>query len=288
MKVNDLRRELNDYYESEIKHCCYHDQCEFGCKKQFSNVEKLGEPVGAFIGENYDKHRILFVGINTNEAEGIKSIYKDQDYSKGLEWTYHEIDQLLKVHFGFEESNIRNVAFTNLIHCSWIPAKGTKGKRSEPVWIQWVNCIHRQKVVETEIDKIQPQLIFAVGDSVYDELQIKYYETKRDLIPHYLFTVNNNRNTYAIARLPHLFNQIWPRRWMKEFKNGKFPKTYKPIFEYLGIYQEGNEKYMIESMRRKLEEAKLKREDFGRNNDLIQLTVFAQLHKLKAEGIITI
>jgi len=284
--VVSLRKELEERYKKKIKPCIYHSQCEFGCKKQFSNVARLGKPVGAFIGDNYSDHRIVFIGINTNEANGLRSIYKDKDYSKGVAWDYKPLRQLLKVHFHLDVNDMSNIAFTNIIKCSWISSNG-KSLRSKPAWIQWVNCVHKQDVIGFEIDVIKPKLIFAVGDSVFDELRIKFYKNQVELIPNHLFQTTIRGEACGVARLPHLFNPVWPRRRMKDFNSGTFPNKYKPIFDYFQIYQDGKVENMRESMYSKFKKVGIV-DDFGTNNELVHLTVLAQLDKLRKDGIIPI
>ena len=127
-----IREQLSILYNkenlTENQKCDHFSQCEFGC--QIDNKSRtLLEPVGAFVGNNYLKNRILFIGINTNGAGGINAMYRGKEFSNGLEWFYRkpfkEIHKLLKFHFALNDEYLNDIAFLNIIKCSWVYIEGS-------------------------------------------------------------------------------------------------------------------------------------------------------------------
>ncbi|MCH7612865.1 MAG: hypothetical protein IIB45_05840 [Candidatus Marinimicrobia bacterium] len=157
--------------------------------------------------------------------------------------------------------------------------------RSEPPWIQWVNCIHKKRLLDQELSKLRPTVIFSLGESVFRELHIKFFEVHyHEIIKNYLFSFYLQGEKCFVAKLPHLSNLISVNRQMKKFRNGEFPYSYKPIFDYFKLNKDENE-ILLKKMEKILIKNYPKKVLNNAINDLVDFSVLAQRKALEKDGI---
>jgi hypothetical protein len=160
--------------ERNGKDCKYYPSCEKSCKWTGRNILP---PTGGYVGSHYSQHRILFVGINTNQG----SADSDHFYSS-YEWLSLEkspssqyidgvIHRFLQRYFGqildFKEAR-RRFAFTNLVKCS------VMGQAGVPTPVMNDNCRLRLGTMFQEIEILRPRSIVCVGEPPFGSILWHY------------------------------------------------------------------------------------------------------------------
>ena len=122
-----MRLLLKELYEetkldrNNGKECPSFPKCFASCKIE---NRKLMPPTGAYVGEEYNKNRILFVGINTNRGSSDSDqFYSCYDWISGDDnFIAGAIHRIVKKVLGNPElmpaETKEHFAFTNAIKCS--------------------------------------------------------------------------------------------------------------------------------------------------------------------------
>jgi hypothetical protein len=229
-------------------------KCEASCRWE---GREILPPTGAYVGEEYEKYRILFVGINTNEGspKGDKFylcyewISGDDDYIAG------SIHRIVKKIIGNNnlapQETKKYFAFTNSIKCS------VKKIAGNPTFSMDANCLYCKGYLFDEIRILLPKLIITLGDTPFYAIQSNYIDSVKELKLEFkdrLISISVDEKTIPVCRLynpgqgyrtPRAFyknireNNIIPKDWNRFFNVE--PKLEENISLYLeGKYQKSN------------------------------------------------
>jgi hypothetical protein len=255
-----IRKQLHDYYLqnklciNDGMSCAMFSKCEASCRWE---AREILPTTGAYVGEEYDKYRILFVGINTNEGSP-----KGDNFYLCYEWISGDDDWIAGTIHRSMKKILRNnqlipfetkkyFAFTNSIKCS------VKKNAGNPTFSMDANCLYRKGYLFDEIRILSPNLIITLGDTPFYSIQSNYIDSVKVLDPDFkdrLISIIVDGKIIPICRLynpgqgyrtPRAVyknireNNIMPKDWKRFFSDE--PKLGGNIYLYLeNKYQKSN------------------------------------------------
>jgi hypothetical protein len=186
METKDLKHplavKLDNYYgRCNIREgnsgCAYYKQCKCSCAWE-DDKRSLSETTGGpYVGELYDKHRILFIGINTADPQ--KHLYECYSWISGpksengrhIDGAVHRIMKLYLGDSTLTSSETREFfAFTNAIKCT------VSTKAGKPTSTMRGNCLIKAAYVVDEIRILQPRLIICLGEDQFYHVRNYLFE----------------------------------------------------------------------------------------------------------------
>jgi hypothetical protein len=184
-----LREELDDFYRRSglITHdgadCPSYEGCRASCV--WDGDRKITPPTGAYVGQDYEPNRLLFVGINTNRGSASSETFYDSCYwisgaetaeSSGIDGVIHRLTCTILGEPRMRPEQTRKCfAFTNLIKCS------VKTQAGRPTRVMKDSCQIRHGFLFDEIDILKPRMIVAMGEAPYYAISDHFIQTVREV-----------------------------------------------------------------------------------------------------------
>ena len=207
--VTPLRAHLHRFYEcaelltGDGKDCPSYSRCSSSCRLE---GRQLTPPTGAYVGEEYGRGvRMLFVGINTNQAsQSSEKFYQSYNFisahstetSQGIDGAVHRIARkLLCKSDATPEETCRFFAFSNLIKCS------VNNKSGKPTQVMCDQCGIRLSHLFAEIAILKPHLIIALGVDPFRAVRNHYIQTINEISPFGQWAFSFNLETSRVMVL---------------------------------------------------------------------------------------
>jgi hypothetical protein len=205
--ISKIRNELDAFYGSSLinyndgRDCSLYSKCSASC---IWEDREITAPTGAFIGDEYDKYRILFVGINTNKgSKDSTDFYSSKNWISGddnyIAGTIHRLVKKIVAKPTINPDDTKKYfAFTNAIKCS------VNEKAGNPTQTMEINCIYLNKFLFNEIEILKPRLIIALGEIPFKAIRINYMNTIKSIDPLFntwALTIQGQGNEIAIISL---------------------------------------------------------------------------------------
>lgn len=209
----ELQEQLDELYRSEKlnkedgKGCEFFKQCEASCLWDDGDRDIM-PPVGAYVGEQYRSHRIMFVGINSNMgARSSEEFYapygwiskENSQESVYIDGAIHRLCKKLLSDPSLQPEDTRKVfAFSNLVKCSVDELAGAP----TPAMIE--NCAVRARYLFRELVILSPRIVFCLGEVPF-QLMFNYFcadaESIDDHYKDWLFKVSGESQEFTCVRL---------------------------------------------------------------------------------------
>lgn len=220
---NDIENQIRKkYQEIELGHSAICDRC----KEQYDN---LSRPIGLwFVGNRFvdNKYRILFIGKNArgepgepdgafmNQFNFVRNCLWDKKWAY---WGYTRA--ITEKVFGERDDLEEDIAFTNIVKCN---ISDTIDNTPE---LLRNNCVNEMKVIQNEIEIINPNIIIMYTANEYDKEMEKIFTLsevkdtrvkvgKRDMPWREANIVYGNNRNGRLLRVGH------PERKKKEGETG--------------------------------------------------------------------
>lgn len=227
-----MRFQLEEYYrkvaldKNDGEDCPSFKQCQRSCQLVGKNITP---PSSAFIGDNYDKFRVLFLGINTNQgAKDSGEFYSAYDWISGssteesvyIDGAIHRIIKKISGKDNLKPEDSRAIlAFTNAVKCSVDKDAGN------PTEAMCVNCVYKQGYVFEEIKILEPKLIIALGDMPFNAIRNEFIDSVENidnLFSKWVFRISiNDISTIVIGLYNPGQGYRTPRNVYKKIREGK-------------------------------------------------------------------
>ena len=185
-----LRKELDAFYRRsglttrDGADCPSYEGCRASCLWEGEDGRKITPPTGAYVGRDYEAHRLLFVGINTNRGSDSSEAFYDSYHwispaesdDSRIAGVIHRLTCMIlgKPQLRTEQSR-EYFAFTNLIKCS------VNTQAGRPTRVMKDGCQIRHGFLFDEIDILKPRMIVAMGEAPYYAISDHYIQTVREV-----------------------------------------------------------------------------------------------------------
>lgn len=227
-----MRFQLEEYYgkvgldKNDGKDCPSFKKCQSSCRLAGKNIMP---PSSAFIGDNYDKFRVLFLGINTNRGSANSGeFYSAYDWISGpstensvyIDGTIHRIIKKLSGKDSLKPEDSRAIfAFTNVVKCSVDKDAGN------PTEVMCVNCVYKHGYTFEEIKLLKPKLIIALGDKPFNAIRNEFIDSVENidhLFANWIFSFGIDYMSTAVIGLYNPGQGYrTPRSIFKKIREGK-------------------------------------------------------------------
>ena len=247
MSVDEINENLNNLYEKydlrEDK-CVLAGACSNSCKWE-SPDKRRTPPVGAYVGEEYEKHRILFVAINYN-YDSLAESSEDEDNlfdyvqkyvsrsketinSRWIDGAIHAVvERILGENNLSPDETKKCFAYTNVVKCSVSKNAGMYTRT------MFENCAIRQAYVFKEIDILRPQQIIAFGRDPFEALKSNFASTIQVTgdFQDWLFRFQSNGRQRSVIRLynPGQGYRYIRKEWKSIKQSGSIGQHWRPFF----------------------------------------------------------
>ncbi len=208
---NDIREKLNNLYIEDIISpegwkCKFEKQCANSCNLY---GKELLFPIGAMVGDFYEKHKILFIGINSNDgAKGPEDFYACYEWLQIKSIAISKVIWYLTQRLTGEQNAeigeaMDRIAFTNCVKCSVDKEAGT------PTRVMYNNCIMKLEIMIKEITILKPKLIICLGDPPFwaiqscfiDSVELIKKEHKVNGFNEWMFKFHSDNESINVIRL---------------------------------------------------------------------------------------
>ncbi len=242
--MQEIKEQLEKIYEeSNLRKdgCPLVQACDNSCNWE---SRKKTPPMRSYVGEEYEKHRILFVGINYNgsdvEREKIeqnelfdyvrKYISKDPGSicSQHIDGVIHALTTKIVNGPNLNPSDTGKMfAFTNIVKCSVDKDAG------KPTNTMYENCAIRRGYVFKEIEILKPKLIICIGDPPFEGIRSHFADSvlNKDEFGNWLFRFENNGDKTYVLRVynpPSGYRYI--RSEWNKVQKGNLSETWRKFF----------------------------------------------------------